>query len=259
MRRIFRARAGQDAPDAANGIWEMQTQDGMLALKIRHSERARRLALRLSPQQGKIALVVPRGCKLEKAYDFARAHENWIRRQLEARPPDIPFADGQVIPLRGEDHVIRHKKQLRGLVRSIPRTDAAAARLIVPAPPEHLPRRLRDWLRGEARRDLGRAVKTHALRLGVKPARLSVRDQSSRWGSCSSRGNLNFSWRLILAPPGVLDYVAAHEVAHLLEMNHSKAFWRHVQGTCPDMKEARRWLKTNGNRLHRYGRCAAHE
>jgi predicted metal-dependent hydrolase len=194
---------------------------------------------------------------LEKAYDFARAHEGWIRRQLEARPPDIPFAGGQRIPLRGVEHIIRHKNQMRGLVRQIPGKDEALPELVVPALPEHLARRLRDWLKAEARRDLGRAVKTHADRLGVTPMRLSVRDQASRWGSCSSRGNLNFSWRLILAPPEVLDYVAAHEVAHLLEMNHSRRFWSHVRASCPAMKEARRWLKSKGNQLHRYGRRPA--
>ena len=258
MRRVLRAARGTAAVQE-NRIWEMQTPEGVLPLRVRPSSRARHIALRLTSKTREVALVVPPGCKLEKAYDFARAHEGWIRRQLEARPPDIPFAGGQRIPLRGVEHIIRHKNQMRGLVRQIPGKDEALPELVVPALPEHLARRLRDWLKAEARRDLGRAVKTHADRLGVTPMRLSVRDQASRWGSCSSRGNLNFSWRLILAPPEVLDYVAAHEVAHLLEMNHSKRFWSHVRVACPDMKNARRWLKANGHQLHRYGRNTRHE
>ena len=89
--------------------------------------------------------------------------------------------------------------------------------------------------------------------LGVKVKRISIRDQSSRWGSCTSAGSLSFSWRLILAPPYVLDYLAAHEVAHLVEMNHSARFWRVVGKVCPHTERAKTWLDTHGNDLHRYG------
>ena len=89
--------------------------------------------------------------------------------------------------------------------------------------------------------------------LGVKVKRLSIRDQSSRWGSCTSAGSLSFSWRLILAPPYVLDYLAAHEVAHLVEMNHSARFWRVVGRVCGHVERAKTWLDTHGNDLHRYG------
>ena len=117
----------------------------------------------------------------------------------------------------------------------------------------HLPRRVRDYLKREAKRDLEAASRLAAQGLGIKIGRVSVRDQSSRWGSCSSTGVLSYSWRLILAPPFVLDYLAAHEVAHLVELNHSRRFWRLVDGICPHMRRAKAWLDAHGSDLHRYG------
>ena len=112
---------------------------------------------------------------------------------------------------------------------------------------------LRDFLKREAKRDLEAASRRAAAALGVTVKRVSVRDQSSRWGSCSTTGVLSYSWRLILAPPFVLDYLAAHEVAHLVEMNHSRAFWRVVERICPDVARAKAWLDAHGAELHRYG------
>jgi predicted metal-dependent hydrolase len=118
---------------------------------------------------------------------------------------------------------------------------------------EHVDRRVSDFLKREARHDLQRSAEAYADELGVKVKRLSIRDQSSRWGSCTSAGSLSFSWRLILAPPYVLDYLAAHEVAHLVEMNHSARFWRVVARVCGSVERAKVWLDTHGNDLHRYG------
>jgi predicted metal-dependent hydrolase len=118
---------------------------------------------------------------------------------------------------------------------------------------EHLDRRVHDFLKREARRDLQKAAERYADVLDVKVKRLSIRDQSSRWGSCTSSGSLSFSWRLILAPPFVLDYLAAHEVAHLVEMNHSPRFWKVVGRICNHVERAKRWLDAEGNDLHRYG------
>jgi predicted metal-dependent hydrolase len=112
---------------------------------------------------------------------------------------------------------------------------------------------LREWLCAEAMRDLDQRVACHAARLHLKPKRIAVRDQSSRWGSCSTTGVLSFSWRLILAPSQILDYVAAHEVAHLKEMNHGPRFWALVRESMPAMDEAKRWLQIYGMDLHRYG------
>jgi predicted metal-dependent hydrolase len=114
-------------------------------------------------------------------------------------------------------------------------------------------RRVHDFLKREARKDLHKASLAYADELGVRVRRVSIRDQSSRWGSCTSAGSLSYSWRLILAPPFVLDYLAAHEVAHLVEMNHSPRFWRVCARICSHVERAKRWLDTYGNDLHRYG------
>ena len=125
--------------------------------------------------------------------------------------------------------------------------------IVVGGAAEHCARRLTDFLKREARADFEAAVARHAARLGVSIARVQVKDTTSRWGSCSSSGALAFSWRLILAPPSVLDYLAAHEVAHRREMNHGAAFWRHTRMLAPHTDEAEAWLKANGAGLHRYG------
>jgi predicted metal-dependent hydrolase len=118
---------------------------------------------------------------------------------------------------------------------------------------EHASRRLKDWLLEQARADLDASVTRHSRMLGVKARSISLRDQTSRWGSCTAGGLLSFSWRLILAPSHVLDYVAAHEVAHLVEMNHGPRFWKHVSRCMPRLEEAKRWLRSHGADLHRYG------
>jgi predicted metal-dependent hydrolase len=166
----------------------------------------------------------------------------------------VPFCDGAVLPLRGEFHRVAFTgKRATGHVVQRAPDSLGLPELHVSGRTEHAPRRLRDWLFEEARRDLDARVIVHARALGVAPKRIVVRDQATRWGSCSTTGALSFSWRLILAPPHILDYVAAHEVAHLAEMNHGPKFWALVQRAMPTMKEAKRWLQIYGLDLHQYG------
>ncbi len=167
----------------------------------------------------------------------------------------VPFAAGAIIPLRGQPHEIALAGRVsrRAVVEVVPASGSRRPRLLVSGAPEHAPRRIADWLEAEARRDLEARVEHHTDQLGLKARRVRVRDQKSRWGSCTSEGHLSFSWRLILAPPFVLDYVAAHEVAHLAEMNHGPKFWRLVARTMPRFEEAKLWLRRNGLDLYRYG------
>ena len=157
------------------------------------------------------------------------------------------------MPLRGVSHAIVEIGSRRGPVVELASCAAGRPQLVVSGECDHVERRLRDWLAVEARRDLVERVAWHADNLCLKARRVTVRDQKSRWGSCSSNGSLSFSWRLIMAPPHVLDYVAAHEVAHLREMNHGPRFWALVAKTMPQCDESKRWLRTFGNELHRYG------
>jgi predicted metal-dependent hydrolase len=156
-----------------------------------------------------------------------------------------------LLPLRGREHRIEHRRGVRGTVWV--EAHASEQLLCVAGEEPHLSRRVHDYLKREAKGDLEVASRLAAQALGVEIKRVSVRDQSSRWGSCSSTGVLSYSWRLVLAPPFVLDYLAAHEVAHLIEMNHSRRFWRLVERICPHMGRAKAWLHTHGADLHRYG------
>lgn len=213
--------------------------------------RARRISLRLARDALLVKVTVPRGVPARKGLDFARGRAEWITTRLAARPEPRPFVHGARIPLRGEEHMIFHVPGRRGVVWAEGR--AEAARICVAGAKEHLPRRLRDWLKAQAKKDL-RAACAHYSRVMELPfSRITVRDQKSRWGSCSAQRTLSFSWRLVLAPPYVLDYLAAHEVAHLAHMNHSARFWALVRAHCPHVEAAERWLKAEGSGLHMWG------
>jgi predicted metal-dependent hydrolase len=221
-------------------------------VRLRRHRQARRYTLRIVSATREVVLTIPPRGTLQEARDFAQKHGAWIAARLDRLPRAAPFADGTVVPLRGVPHRIVHRGSLRGTVW----TDADAAGeplLCVAGDAPHIDRRVADFLRREARRDLDAASRRFADKLGVEIKRVAVRDQASRWGSCSTTGVLSFSWRLILAPHFVLDYLAAHEVAHLVEMNHSVRFWRIVQRLCPDHERAKVWLDVHGADLHRYG------
>jgi len=221
-------------------------------VRLRRHPRARRYTLRINSGSREVVLTMPPRGSLKQANEFAQKHGAWIAARLHRLPQAAPFSHGTVLPLRGVDHRIVHRRAARGTVWA--EAGAEGERLLCVAGAEpHIPRRVRDFLKREAKADLEKASKLAAQALGVTVKRVSIRDQSSRWGSCSTTGVLSYSWRLILAPPFVLDYLTAHEVAHLIEMNHSAAFWRVVERICPDMDRARTWLNAHGTGLHRYG------
>ncbi len=252
-------------------------------LQLRRSKRARRFSLKVSHTERAAILTIPEDYAVEDAGQFLSRHIEWLTRQIDRLPTPIPFADGAVVPLRGFPHVISFVGAVRyqGVVwvdepdEVVPTVHWQAGttcrkggklsingmtydtrdlpRICVSGGAQHGPRRLADWLRGQAKADLTERTSYHAGNLGCRAKRITVRDQSTRWGSCSSTGTISYSWRLIFAPSEVLDYVAAHEAAHLLEMNHGPRFWRLVRQTMPEMHKARAWLKLNGAELHRFG------
>ncbi len=211
---------------------------------LRRSARARRFALRVSALDGRVTLTLPVRGSANEALDFAREREGWIRRALAAQGEVTPVAIGATLPFEG-----RLLTVTAAPVRS-PRAEGAA--LLVPPEPERAALRIATFLKSAARLRLAAAADRHAATLGREVGRLTLRDTRSRWGSCTAAGSLMFSWRLVMAPPAVLDYVAAHEVAHFEEMNHSPAFWRVVARLCPDYVGKRRWLRREGAGLHRY-------
>jgi predicted metal-dependent hydrolase len=216
-------------------------------LTVRRNPRARRLTLRLDQASGAAHLSLPRGVALAEGLDFARSRTDWILKQLESLPPHVPFAEGARIPYLGELHEIRSAPWARrGVWRE-------AGCIWVSGFAEHLSRRVADHLRQAARRQLSGRARIKAADIGRRVSRVSIRDTRSRWGSCSSDGELNFSWRLILAPEAVLDYVVAHEVAHLVHLNHGPRFWTLVDTLTAEVDGPRRWLRENGGTLLRYG------
>jgi len=221
-------------------------------VRLRRHRQARRYTLRIQAATREVVLTMPPRGSLKEAREFADKHGGWIAARLERLPEAAPFAHGTVVPLRGLAHRIVHRRGVRGTVWT--ELDPSGERLLcVAGEAPHVGRRVEDFLKREAKRDLEIAVGRYAERIAVAYRRVSVRDQSSRWGSCSTTGVLSFSWRLILAPRNVLDYLAAHEVAHLIEMNHSPRFWRLVLRMCPDAHRAKVWLDVHGTDLHRYG------
>lgn len=241
---------------AKSGAVRLLKVEGIAApVEVRRHPRARRLTLRVSRTRHAVILTMPRGSNLREADQFLYHSLDWVRARLACVPEPAPFRNGVSLPLRGESHELVFIGSSRGrpVVKRETATSGRMPRLYVAGSPEHAPRRLKDWLIREAGKDLEASVAVHARKLGARARRITLRDQKSRWGSCSGDGQLSFSWRLVLAPPFVLDYVAAHEVAHLLEMNHGPRFWRLVADALPRYEEARAWLRIHGMDLYRYG------
>ena len=219
-------------------------------VRLYRNTRARRIILRINDRNGNgdgVSVTLPRRTPLRECLDLIHEKAAWVLERLGGLPPRVAFADGARVPLGGVDHTIRHVLDGRGVVRH------QGTEILVAGGPEHLARRLRDWLRKEARSQIGRLVGDKAAALGRTAGRITIRDTRSRWGSCSADGNLSFCWRLVMAPETVLDYVVAHEVAHLAEPHHGPKFWRLVKTLTPDMEASREWLRRNGEALHRYG------
>jgi predicted metal-dependent hydrolase len=231
---------------------EIEFDQKIYSVRLRRHRQARRYTLRINAGNRDAVLTMPLRGGLREARNFAQRHAGWIAARLTRLPESAPLGHGTVLPLRGEPHRIEHRVQRRGTVW-IEHNNEGEKILCVAGAAPHIGRRLRDYLKREAKRELELASRQAAAALGVSIKRVSVRDQSSRWGSCSSTGVLSYSWRLILAPPFVLDYLAMHEVAHMVEMNHSPRFWRLVNDHCPDTARAKTWLETHGSELHRYG------
>jgi predicted metal-dependent hydrolase len=222
--------------------------DGVaLSIAVRRHPRARRVSLRTDPTAGNVVLVLPRRASLSAGIGFARSQERWIRGRLAQLPPATPFTPGAVLEILGESVAIRHDPARRGPTRRI------GAELHVGGDGAFVPRRVRDWLRNLAKRELAERAQTCAALIDRRITGMRVADTRSRWGSCAPDGRLSFCWRLILAPSMVVDYVVAHEVAHLCHLNHGPRFWQVVERLTPHRGEAQAWLRRHEPRLLRAG------
>jgi predicted metal-dependent hydrolase len=225
-----------------------------IPVTIRVSRRARRIALRVMTAERGVELVLPRGVPAKLGWRFLATKRGWITARLNALPRPVPFAEGAIVPVLGVPHRIRREAD-----PSAPALAIAAGEICVRGDAAELAGTLRAHLVALARAELARRAQAFAARLGRQVARVSVRDTRSRWGSCSAGGNLSFCWRLVFAPDSVLDYVVAHEVAHLVEMNHGPRFWHLVESLMPGSAAARAWLKQNRLELLSYGATLATE
>jgi predicted metal-dependent hydrolase len=246
MRFLFRA----PAPPPIESIHPIDLPDGTrLPVSVRRSERARRIALRLHLSQPAVELVLPVGASFVQALAFLDARRGWIAARSSLLPARIPFVDGAVMPILGVDH----RLTALGPRRGVPPFRVAGGAIEVTGHADHLPRRTEAGLRAHAKRLLTEKTGSLAARLGRPHGKITIGDAASRWGSCSAAGNIKYSWRLVLAPEPVLDYVVAHETAHLAEMNHSARFWGVVEALYGPFEAERNWLKSNGAGLMRYG------
>lgn len=225
----------------------VQVDGRLLPVTVKTSPTSRRISLRVDAMTDGLVVVVPSGVPVRQALRFVHEKVDWVRARLDAMPPRIPFMPGATVPVLGVPHVIVHAPDARRGVW------AEAGALNVSGQAEHVARRVADWLKRRAQDEIAPRAHAHAGRLGRRIKRISVRDTRSRWGSCTADGALSFSWRLVLAPAPVLDYVVAHEVAHMVELNHSPRFWALVHDLMPDSATPRHWLKQHGTALHRYG------
>lgn len=214
---------------------------------VRWNAQAKRLIMRVDPRSGDVSVTLPKRASLKQARKFIEERIGWISDQREDIVAAAPLACGEIIDFKGISH-------------SISFTDIAPRKIwieddciYVGGPVDLAAGRLQRWLKKQAKQALVEAVDRHAETLGLDFNAVSVTDTKSRWGSCSSKKNLRFSWRLVLAPPEILNYVAAHEVAHLEEMNHSQDFWDLVEICDAKCKTHRRWLKSEGQRLFAMG------
>lgn len=221
-----------------------------LSVRLVVNPRARRVSVRIDPTRREAIATAPSKRQLRHAVQFASERATWIARELARLPQGISLVPGALAPLRGQPHLLAFEHG-----RSAPRiVPGDPLRLVAPAPDLALfESRMLRYFKDQARGDLIQRVAAHAEVLGVTPRRIQVKELRSRWGSCSMDGVLSFAWRIILAPPPVLDYLAAHEVAHLCEMNHSRRFWAHVRRCVPEFEAARAWLHQHGSSLHAVG------
>jgi predicted metal-dependent hydrolase len=218
--------------------------DPPVEIMLRRSARARRISLRVSALDGRVTLSVPKRVPEAEALAFAEEKSDWIRRHLAKHAAHETVGFGSTLPIEGKMVTVTRGDTKRAVLEG--------DTLRVPQGEAMVGARVQAYLKLRARARLSERAAHYAALLDRSVGRITLRDTRSRWGSCASSGNLMFSWRLIMAPPEVLDYVAAHEAAHLVEMNHAPAYWANVARIFPGYEAQRRWLREHGTALHRY-------
>lgn len=216
---------------------------GNIPLVFKPHVRAKRMKLRYDASSDQAIITMPPRTNEREAINFAKRHLDWLEKQRENAPERIYLYPDYVIPYLGKNRQITHYPDEKADVTI---TDE---NIYVGGPTAGISVRLENYFKKQARKSIEPLARTMATQLGTRFRRIQIRDTKSRWGSCSSTGTLSFSWRLIMTPPEILEYVVAHEISHLAEMNHSPAFWRTVDLLVEDAQVSRKWLRTEGHRL----------
>ncbi len=247
-----RSRSGRDlfSNDTENGWFGLPFAEISPRLKLTVSDRAKRMALRLDPRKRVVHLVIPKRANMHTAYLFAEQNKEWIREKLRELPRQVPFKNGEILPILGRD-----RKIIVLFNEALKRTDIYLKKdeLLVLTNKADPSVRIRRFLTELAREKLTSLALEKAGLIRRKVDEVVIKDTRSRWGSCSDDGRLSFSWRLIFAPIKSFDYVVAHEVAHLIHMDHSDNFWRVCERLSRDYEEGKDWMAENGHDLMRFG------
>jgi len=225
--------------------------DRKLPLKVMANSRAKRLILRVESGGRGLRVTIPPGTGNREVQHFIDRYRGWLENRLAGLPAPVGdglmLKNGSRIPLLGKPHLIVYAGG-RGITDV--REREGELQITVYGEECYLARRIRDFLKKQAESAIAPLVAKHSQMIGRKPKSIRYKDTVSRWGSCSADGHLSFSWRIVMAPVEVIDYLAAHEVAHLVEMNHGSQFWALCEKLCQDAKRYRAWLKRNGQVLH---------
>jgi len=231
-----------------------RTEEDILALSphlsIRHSKQARRMALRMDNHKRTMNLVVPEKVPLDKAWRFAFEHKEWIETKISEIPTPIIFEHGSILPIFGKERMLDISSSTR---LKTARLSLERDRLIVPLNEKETAPRIVRFLKKETKKTIEHLALMKAGKINKSIKSIQIRDTKSRWGSCGSKGQLSFSWRLIFAPWESLDYVVAHEVAHLSHLNHGKDFWALCEELSEDYATGKKWMRNSGHSLMRYG------
>lgn len=217
-------------------------------LRWRSSTRARRLSLKVDGARQEVLITLPEGATQQTALVWLEKNKDWVHRALAKQIPATPLGDGSTIPFEDVELTVRHAPDAR---RGTWREDKI---LYVSGEVEFLPRRVMAFMHQEAQTRLPTAVRRWAAIMKLAPGQIALRDVRSRWGSCSHQGRIMLNWRLLMMPIAMRDYVIVHELAHLVHLNHSPAFWQVVDRYYPDRAEAENWLKVHGSRILSIGR-----
>jgi predicted metal-dependent hydrolase len=246
LKNLSAKKRAQTDPDIRDRFLDVDGE--RLPVRVVEHPKSKRITLRLLPGGEGLKVTLPAYVGDHELDDFLARNRNWVAARRARLPQSVRLGEGASVSYLGVEHRIVLTGRLRGLVERSDQDGEPV--LIVPGDPKFIERRLHDFLKKEARHHLSQAVDRYAGVLGVRPKQIRITDTTSRWGSCSSTKTLSFSWRIIMAPPEVLDYLAAHEVAHLREMNHSDRFWDLVRQICPEMDTHKSWLRRHGSTLH---------